>query len=309
MKKIFKIFLYAVILVFLIEVFFRLFLESIYISIGDLNHFRGKIEASNSKEGIKIAVLGDSFTYGTKVADDETIPSFLSKNLKEKTKGTDIIVDNFGISGTSIIEHYYIFEKHIARSDYNFVVLNFFIDDFTPYYYNNSLLNPYIYCKDYESRSGSLLHYLNRLRVVEFTIIYIDLISTHYRAGAPLTPVSYMIQKMRDKDSFRYRCALNMLKQLGRQINETGKKAIFVLIPSLTLYDYQNPYPEEIAEYETMAMLIAKANGFEVVDSLVELREMLDQRYIIPNDIHYNADGYKIIADLIADKILDIIQR
>ncbi|MGC9044572.1 MAG: SGNH/GDSL hydrolase family protein, partial [Myxococcota bacterium] len=274
-----------------------------------LFQFRKDLKISEGKSGIYIAMLGDSFTYGVKVTDEETSSYQLERQLRERLAREDIYVDNLGIAGTSTIEQYVIFERVVKNSNYDFVILNFFIDDFTPYYYFNTLLNPYEYCREYLKSGGNMLGLLSMMRLFEITTIYYDIIKTYIKVGSPLTPVSYMLEKMRERDSLRYMCAKGRLIQMGEEIKNSGKRAIFLMIPSLTLYDYQNPYPEEIAKYETEAMLIAKGAGFEVIDTVVELRDKLDQRLIVENDLHFNKDGYRLIAELIADKIIALMKR
>lgn len=308
MKNLLLILITLLIFLIIAEMFCRYFIKPIYTTSDRLNNFRVGLN-NNQRDGLNIAMLGDSFTYGVKVKDNETSSYYLSIILRDRLNRNDIYVDNYGIAGTSTIEQYLIFEKYIADSRYDFVVLNFFIDDFTPYYYHNTIVNPYFYCRDFENSYERILSYLNNLVIVEFSLIYIDLIQTYYKAGAALTPVSYMLQKMREKDSLRYRCAKGYLIKMGNRIKESGKKGIFLLLPSLTLYDYQNPYPEEIVEYETEVLLTAKRSGFETIDAVVELREQLDQRLIIRGDIHYNSEGYRLIATLIADRIMEMIGR
>jgi lysophospholipase L1-like esterase len=287
----------------------RLFTDSFYVSEKRLFQFRKDLKISEGGSGIYIAMLGDSFTYGVKVKDEETLSYQLERQLRERLNREDIYVDNLGISGTSTIEQYVIFERFVKNSNYDFVVINFFIDDFTPYYYFNTLLNEYEYCKEYIGTGEKILGVLTQCRLFEFIIIYSDVFITYLKAGASLTPVSFMLEKMREGSSFRYKCAKYRLSQIGKEIKNSKKKGIFLIIPSLTLYDYQNTYPEEIAKYETEAMLIAKESGFEVIDTVVELRDILDQRLIVKDDIHYNKDGYNLMAKLIADKILQNIKR
>jgi lysophospholipase L1-like esterase len=291
-------------LLIIIEIILRLFYvdESVFLKL----NYRNQNREVNSS-GIKIAMLGDSFTYGSKVAEDETSSYQLQEILRERLKRSDVYVDNYGISGLSTIEEYVIFTKLVKNRDYDFVILNFFIDDFTPYYYYNNLLNPYIVCQEYFSPLECKISFIFKSRLVEFLYTYYDILKTRLETHSPITPISYMIHKMRRADSLRYRCAKGMLAQLGREIQNTGKKGIFVLIPSLTLYDNQNPYPEEIAGYETEAMLIAKESGFEVIDTLVELRDELDQRHLVKGDMHYNKEGYRLIANLIAERVLRLI--
>ncbi|MGB9601138.1 MAG: SGNH/GDSL hydrolase family protein, partial [Myxococcota bacterium] len=238
----------VIILIFLsLEILLRLFNNPFYVSEKRLFQFRKDLKISEGKSGIYIAMLGDSFTYGVKVKDEETSSYQLERQLRERLAREDIYVDNLGIAGTSTIEQYVIFERVVKNSNYDFVILNFFIDDFTPYYYFNTLLNPYEYCREYLKSGGNMLGLLSMMRLFEITTIYYDIIKTYIKVGSPLTPVSYMLEKMRERDSLRYMCAKGRLIQMGEEIKNSGKRAIFLMIPSLTLYDYQNPYPEEIA--------------------------------------------------------------
>jgi len=303
-----KIIIASVVLLIFAETVLRLSFHSFYVDEDSLLNFRYRNQNRDANAyGIKIAMLGDSFTYGSKVAEDETSSYQLQEILRENLKRSDVYVDNYGISGLSTIEEYVIFTKLVKNRDYDFVILNFFIDDFTPYYYYNNLLNPYIVCQEYFSPLESKISFIFKFRLFEFLYTYYDILKTRLETHSPTTPISYMIHKMRRADSLRYRCAKGMLTQLGREIQNAGKKGIFVLIPSLTLYDNQNPYPEEIAGYETEAMLVAKESGFEVIDTLVELREELDQRHLVKGDMHYNKEGYRLIANLIAERVSRLI--
>ncbi len=303
-----KILVIIFLMLWLAEILLRLFTSSFYIVEDRLYRFRRDIDPER-KSGIKIAMLGDSFTYGVKVDDDDALPNQLQQILRERMERDDIYVDNFGIPGTSSIEHFRIYEKFVEKKNYDIVVLNFFIDDFTPYYYYNTLLNEYKYCRDSMNGFERFISIFSDIRVFEFIRTRYDLYETSKRADGFITPISYMILKMREANSLRYRCAKARLVEMGKRIKSSGKKGIFMLIPSLTLYDAQNPYPEEIANYETMAMLLAKKSGFEVIDTVSELPEVLDQRHLVKNDIHYNGEGYGILAGLLAEKIILMLKR
>ena len=233
-----KIIMASVVLLIFAEIVLRLSFHSFYVDEDSLLNFEYRNQNRDANAyGIKIAMLGDSFTYGSKVAEDETSSYQLQEILRENLKRSDVYVDNYGISGLSTIEEYVIFTKLVKNRDYDFVILNFFIDDFTPYYYYNNLLNPYEYCAEYLSTPLRLFSFMFSTRIFEFVSIYSDVIMTRIETNSPLTPVSYKIQKMRDKDSFRYVCSRERLSFFGREIRESRKKGIFVLIPSLTLYD------------------------------------------------------------------------
>lgn len=307
MRTTIKITFSVLIFLLLFEILMRLCLHSFYVDESALSNFR-TLERSSRGAGIRIAMLGDSFTYGVKVADDETSSYLLQSILREYLHREDIFVDNFGIPGTSTIEHYFIFERLIEEEGYNVVVLNFFIDDFTPYYYFNTLLNEYKYCSDMMNNGERFISHLFRFRSFELLYIYMDIFRTYLEIDTPLTPVSFMVAKMRHADSLRYRCARERLSRLGSRIRDQKSIPIFLLLPSLTLYDRQNPYPEEIAGYETEAMLLAKNSGFIVIDAVVELRDRLDQRMIVKGDIHYNKDGYRLIAEMLSERLIELLR-
>ncbi len=308
MKKLIKISIIFLLTFSIAELIMRVFTSSFYADEKALFKFRSPVNTGERK-GLKIAMLGDSFTYGVKVADNETLPYKLEENLRKKLQRDDIYVDNFGIAGTSTIEHYNIFTKYIEKKDYDIVILNFFIDDFTPYYYFNTLLNEYKYCTDIMNGYERIISFFLKSRIFEYIFVKYDIYEKSEKAGGFITPISYMIIGMREESSLRYRCARHRLLEIGQRIRSSGKKGILMLIPSLPLYDSQNPYPEEMAGYETMAMMLARKGGFEVIDSIVELRDLLDQRHLVKNDMHYNRDGYRLLSELLSERIIPILGR
>ena len=94
---------------------------------------RGTKEYDFEKNSFRILLLGDSFTYGTGVNDDQTFASVLQKRLDEKGKLTEII--NAGDVGTG--------------TDYD---LKFF--QVLGYRYQPDITAVFFYQNDYEDNAG-----------------------------------------------------------------------------------------------------------------------------------------------------------
>lgn len=66
--------------------------------------YRGPEVPRERTDGVlRIAVVGDSFTYGQGVAPEETIPARMEAHIREKT-GREVEVLNFGIPGLNLEE-------------------------------------------------------------------------------------------------------------------------------------------------------------------------------------------------------------
>ncbi len=86
---------------------------------------RGLTEYSieKPKDKIRIAVIGDSFTFGEEVGDADTYSSILDKELD------DVEVINFGVAGYGHGQILLYFEDFVSAYDPDIVILGFIRDD------------------------------------------------------------------------------------------------------------------------------------------------------------------------------------
>jgi lysophospholipase L1-like esterase len=74
--------------------------------------FRGQDFAVPKSSGIfRIAAIGGSTTFGTKLNDDETWPTCLEKELRSQGKAVEVL--NFGVPGYSSIEELILLESNV----------------------------------------------------------------------------------------------------------------------------------------------------------------------------------------------------
>lgn len=74
-----------------------------------------------------ILTLGDSFTYGHKMDNNETYPAFLEKNLLHK--GYDINVLNAGVPGYGVDQQYLLLKDILKSIEPNLIVFNLNYND------------------------------------------------------------------------------------------------------------------------------------------------------------------------------------
>lgn len=128
-------------MVFVIEVFLRIFLteRSSGMNMGILNKKFSKKYYATNKEGYRdveyfkkntekdfIIFLGDSFTFGSGVAQDKIFPSIILK------KNDKYEILNLGVPGTNTLDHYNLYKKNIKKvkdSNIDFLIYQYFVND------------------------------------------------------------------------------------------------------------------------------------------------------------------------------------
>ncbi|MCC3412825.1 MULTISPECIES: SGNH/GDSL hydrolase family protein [unclassified Microcoleus] len=90
--------------------------------------FRGADLPFEKANGItRIAFLGDSFTLGMGVKDNDTLPISFERAIQSKYPNTQVL--NFGISGTSTKEQIKLLEEYVIKFKPDVVVIVVFLND------------------------------------------------------------------------------------------------------------------------------------------------------------------------------------
>jgi hypothetical protein len=90
--------------------------------------FRGPDLAFEKPNGItRIAFLGDSFTLGMGVKDNDTLPASFERAIQSKYPNTQVL--NFGISATSTKEQIKLLEEYVIKFKPDVVVIVVFLND------------------------------------------------------------------------------------------------------------------------------------------------------------------------------------
>ncbi len=90
--------------------------------------FRGSDKDFEKKAGnIRLAFLGDSFTLGIGVKDEDTLPYDVEKKLKQKYENVEVL--NFGVSSTDTPYQIQLLERYVLKFKPDIVVVVLFLND------------------------------------------------------------------------------------------------------------------------------------------------------------------------------------
>ena len=90
--------------------------------------FRDRDFADEPTAGVyRIAVIGDSFTYGQGISEEERLTNILEKHLNNLQKRYEVI--NFGRSGAETVDEVKILKKTVLGISPDFILLQWFIND------------------------------------------------------------------------------------------------------------------------------------------------------------------------------------
>ncbi|MDO8580799.1 MAG: O-antigen ligase family protein [Candidatus Omnitrophota bacterium] len=196
-----------------------------------INHFgyRGRdFNFSKEKGRLRIFAVGDSFTFGVGSNDDQTIPSLIEQNLKEKGVQSEVI--NAGIGHASPITHYVNLRDMHLQYDPDMVLLLFDLTDLWD---------------DWHTERNAI--YDANGEIIEFNSLYVDGKKSRWLA---CVNYSAFCKYVNDKivRSFRKLQLLGFREYL--KVKQEGKRAKAVIINSRDIES-----EEVIMEYDGLLML------------------------------------------------------
>ncbi len=89
--------------------------------------FRGSGRTAGDERRLRVAAIGDSFTFGWGVGEDETLPAYIERNLG--ASGVDARVYNLGVPGMNTEEEFLWLRLRAPELMPHGVVMQFLLDD------------------------------------------------------------------------------------------------------------------------------------------------------------------------------------
>lgn len=278
----------------------------------------------------RILVLGDSFTVGSNVRQEQAYPKVLERRLKS-VYGPKIEVVNAGTGGWEPIQYAQYFEHYGYQFEPDLILIGFFVgnDTFDAQTSAGQLYTavqghivsraaaarPFIKLKVFlydHSHLARLL--LNRGPVASATFVrkQCDDFSEQYLA----------IQKARMPNHLRYSSeqrekAQNALNQIHRIRERAG--AVPVVVALLPDENQVNPAlqariidPKDVSKYDfkmPQSMLLGMFSelGLPTIDVLPAV--LADRRCLYMNDTHWIPEGQELAASVIFDQLTPILER
>jgi lysophospholipase L1-like esterase len=257
--------------------------------------FRDREHGPKDPSRYRIAVIGDSFTWGQGIEEPERF-----SNLIEAALGPGYEVMNFGLPGHDMPQHLQVLDQVLPLQP-DFVLLQLYINDFETTEMTRPQPRPLI---SDEAASGwgrtSVLYDLLNGRWVWF----------QEKTGITETYVHYLDRNLRDPDSPNARKAFGMLREFIERAKAAGVKVGVVLFPMTDAMGRRGSnYP--VGFIHDRVREIAAAERIPWFDLLAAFSSYDDplSLWVSPFDAHPNAIANKRAADEILRAFGDVWRR
>jgi lysophospholipase L1-like esterase len=279
----------------------------------------------------RVLMLGDSFTVGANVRQEEAYPQVLEERLAERT-GRDIQVVNAGVGGWEPFMYAQYYEHYGQYFDPDLILIGFFVGNDA---YDQSTtveqLPTAVWGRRVSRKAAArplakllvLLHehsHLMRLltqrgpQALDFTRDDCSDLSEEYLAVQRARINAHL-----KRDAQQESLAANGVYQIQRIQQLAAGKGIPVIVVLLPDENQINPALQDIilkdddrARYDfgmpqSMLADLFAARGIPTIDLLPAF--LADPRCLYMNDTHWTPEGHRLAAEFIADKAIHAIQK
>ncbi|GAC1334417.1 MAG: hypothetical protein NVSMB26_17110 [Beijerinckiaceae bacterium] len=296
------------------------------------SHGHRDVEVTLTKPSgvFRILVLGDSFTIGANVRQEEAWPKVLEKGLKS-LYGSGIQVVNSSVGGWDPFQYAQYFEHYGHRFEPDLILIGFFVgnDTFDPHtnaaQLNTAMLGHRI-SRDAASQPliklKVFLH--DHSNLARLLLTKTPASWTHVRKQPDdFTDVYLAIQKSRMPNHLRYsreqrEKAQNSVNQI-RRIRDRAGDSVPVIVALLPDENQVNPSlrnliieAKNIGAYDfkmPQSMLIEMFREIDIptIDLLPAV--LADHRCLYMNDTHWIPEGHALAASVILEDLTPILAR
>jgi len=241
----------------------------------------------------RIMCLGDSFTFGNAVREEDTYPKVLERELRIGGKRFEVI--STAIGGWATFHELDFLKAEGLRYEPDMIIIGFFMNDFgarsdTSHNLTNdgrwdarpSWLQwlPYKYI--FLIKRSALISYLR------------DRIAVLWEGGND--PGSLLLKNQIDMDNDgNIKITYEYISEIKRLCDERGIKCILASIPAINYFWF----PRGSVKYMDHLKKFCDSQGIEFIDLAEDFWKFKDTNkfYMYPWDNHLNPAGHKLVAD------------
>ena len=291
--------------------------------------YRGNEIKPKEKDEFRIVIFGDSRIFGILLAEENTIPVAVEKNLRKAFPDKKITVLNFGVEGLTLqrtadaAKHYYkelepdIILLYSGANDINEAYMLGW-KEWEPFEDNNSYLPPAFGDRPGEQLSSKikLFNTINLSLINDFSEFY-QMFSDNDFASVPISPdklekSDVFIKKFTEKveetclyfkeRGFYTAYVLSPIAQLNKPLSEIERHLLFrheSFSPGLNLFSQRSE--EKISE------ILAAKRDFKVIDLSRVFEGIKETVYY--DGVHFTPEGSRLQAKKLSEELSGIIKE
>lgn len=247
----------------------------------------------------RVLCLGDSFTYGSYVDDEQTLPAQLERQWRARGHAVDVI--NAGLGGTTIVDQLEILRKATGQGlRPQHIVLTFSENDISDLARSETLLTSIERNRRLKDRPGIawLYRHLRNTALFHLALEARGWVTAHRTAQAEHVDGVEAAQRLEELWA-RYD---RLLGELVAHAEAHGSLVTFLIYPSHYRLGPGGPDQARLERIER----IAAAKGLRTINLLAPLRasgQAPQQLYLLPFDGHPSPRGYAVAAAAVAEQL------
>jgi len=287
------------------------------IIINSLGYHDVERKYDRGKKGLRIAVIGDSFTAALEVPVSSTWTQVLELNLNENTKSS-IEVINLGLDGTGTDIHKYILECYLQSNKVDVAILAFYENDIRDMQVKRvfrEIYNGYVLIFQNEEQKKKLIEYLDKNKYSHparwlYQHCYFFRAITNRRGRSRLLRKNFISSSAADINTSEY-----TKQESSNRIEET-------FLSLISLQNKHNfkllimPVPAKNGPDESMTALLNNIsqetfNKLDIINVSPVVKDLLKTEGLDYNqlfwkhDNHFNLTGNRIIGTTLAKLLID----
>lgn len=250
-------------------------------------------EFSYDKPGntTRILLLGDSVTFGAGIGINETYEKLLEREFKEN--GTNLEIINAGISGYQLSQEVSYFFEEGFKYNSDIVAIGIVLNDIEEV---NPLEAQKVWFGE-ENKNSLALFVRDNCRSCKFIYSLIhDMVQNREKYNQIYFEKEYSLWQGESFDSYRKK-----ISALNKNLTSQNKSLLLIAFPYTQQFSSSRDYGS--LPQQKLANL-SKENNISFVDLLPFLdRKDYEKYYFSGDNVHPNAEGHKLIKDILYQEI------
>mgnify|MGYP001609103083 FL=1 len=206
-----------------------MYLAGAYVKINSLGFRDYEYSLKKPNDVFRIAVLGDSFTFGYGIELEDTYTKQLEKMLNENSSQKYEVLNFGGNGGNTLLEAEYL-EKKVINFEPDLVIVGFFPNDADYEYISDEE-----YCLKNNANFQEKNSFIMQSSTYNFLVDRYNSILKKQELNEGLDDSNYYFLNLYSEDNPGFNCFKEGVKKFSEISNKENTKIIFIIIPSIGL--------------------------------------------------------------------------